>query len=191
MKSDMNLMQTPDELRDIHGRQDYYWYLRSPQFRTALSEPIANLIVERGCKSVLDVGCGEGVLRDCLPESVAYLGIDGSQAAVDKAVTLGRPVILGRIEEPETNCAGLFDCLVFSGILEVLVKPERRSNLIGNYILARKPKLLVICDLVRLDTSSLETMLGKPLELWSVDIDLAGIPQVKNHRKVIAWEVPQ
>lgn len=37
--------------------------------------------IEAGCR-VLDVGCGEGVLRSWLPDDIRYIGIDPSDAAV-------------------------------------------------------------------------------------------------------------
>ena len=40
------------------------------------------------CKSMLDLGCGQGVLARALPESVDYYGVDQSQELVKKAKSL-------------------------------------------------------------------------------------------------------
>jgi SAM-dependent methyltransferase len=53
-------------------------------------EPVATRLVGEGLGPVLDVGCGDGRLRDALPDGQAWVGVDESPAQVALAP---RPVV--------------------------------------------------------------------------------------------------
>ncbi|MFJ4851608.1 MULTISPECIES: class I SAM-dependent methyltransferase [unclassified Streptomyces] len=85
---------------------------------------IRNRVLAAGAASVLDVGCGTGVLRDCLGDAFTgrYVGVDWSHAA-----------LAGRIRRPGETlvCAdasrlplrGTFDVVVLSEVLYYLDEP--------------------------------------------------------------------
>ena len=82
--------------------------------------------VERNCPAgaVLDVGCGEAVLREYLPESVEYTGIEPSSMAASLARTRSGPIqiIHGRCEDVDLR-GRTWDCIVFNEVLYYLADP--------------------------------------------------------------------
>jgi SAM-dependent methyltransferase len=118
--------QVPDTSRDEwedqyrSGRWDYLAERPEQARYTALRTRIE----AAGATSVLDVGCGTGVLRDCLGDrfSGRYVGVDWSHAA-----------LAGRIRRPGETllCAdasrlplrGSFDAVVLSEVLYYLDEP--------------------------------------------------------------------
>lgn len=85
-------------------------------------EFISNLIRHCGAASVLDVGCGEAVLRKFLSPSIQYLGIEPS----GKAAAGCTDVI---VSTAEAFNAGLrkWDCIVFNEML--YYSPDPRTLL--------------------------------------------------------------
>lgn len=78
---------------------------------------IGQLIKQKKSAEVLDVGCGYGLLRDFIPESCRYTGIDISRVATDNVLDR-RPndvFIACDIEKWQADAA--FDAAVFSEVL--------------------------------------------------------------------------
>jgi 2-polyprenyl-3-methyl-5-hydroxy-6-metoxy-1,4-benzoquinol methylase len=82
--------------------------------------------IERHCRggSVLDVGCGEAVLKDYLPQGLQYTGIEPSSIAVESArVRSGSlQIIHGRCEDVDLS-GRQWDCIVFNEVLYYLQDP--------------------------------------------------------------------
>jgi len=78
---------------------------------------IGHLIKQKQSTKVLDVGCGYGLLRDFIPESCRYTGVDISQVATDNVLNR-RPhdfFIACDIEKWQPDST--FDAAVFSEVL--------------------------------------------------------------------------
>jgi 2-polyprenyl-3-methyl-5-hydroxy-6-metoxy-1,4-benzoquinol methylase len=73
---------------------------------------IAGLLKKFSGQRVLDVGCGETVLRNFLPPSLSYLGIEPSAKAVN-----GRKDIAYTTAEDFAAGASRWDCIVFNEVL--------------------------------------------------------------------------
>ncbi|HET6515297.1 MAG TPA: class I SAM-dependent methyltransferase [Thermodesulfovibrionales bacterium] len=96
--------------------EEYYSLLRS--------EIIA--MIPQTCSSVLDVGCGTGVLGRHLKEkgSVEVCGIELSHTAASSATQALDRVVEGNVEHIEIPFSpGHFDCVVCADVLEHLVDP--------------------------------------------------------------------
>jgi len=82
---------------------------------------IGNLIGRSSARTVLDIGCGYGTLRDFIPESIAYTGLDISCVALAKASEnhrRGDRFIDCDIEQWEPD--GTYDAVVCSEVLYYL-----------------------------------------------------------------------
>ena len=75
-------------------------------------EHIARLLVRFSPRLVLDVGCGEAVLRSFLPPSLSYFGIEPSVKAVDRR----RNVTNATAEDFDAG-DNRWDCIVFNEVL--------------------------------------------------------------------------
>lgn len=73
-----------------------------------------------GHSPVLDVGCGDGWIADHVAD---YTGIDASEAAVDRAQSLGRNVVRGSVTEPLPFENESFGAILLKDILEHLDDP--------------------------------------------------------------------
>ncbi len=176
--------------------QDYYWYLKSEQFIKAFLKPIAGIINSAG-EPCLDVACGEAILADLV--TVPYWGFDGSEIAINKAririsntdpskiqtnsITLG----IGRIEQP--TATGEYGTIVFGGVMEVLIKPDKRVPLLEMYQEKYRAKRFIIYDLERLDTTEIEQRYGKPVIELHGCTNVPYIVDVKNHRKILVYNI--
>ena len=106
---------------------------------------VAEYLLERPIRSVLDVGCGEGswqpILKDLRPKA-AYLGIDGSEYAVRR---FGRERNIRRGTVGELGRLGLrrqFDLVVCCDVLHYVPTPEMKRGLKAMAALARGPAYL-------------------------------------------------
>jgi hypothetical protein len=187
----LNIDDSPETLDHIHGDEDRWAYLRSPEFVEAFVRPVA-AICNRLDDPILDVGCGDGILGDHI-DLAPYFGFDGSQAAILRGLTRKgrRPAALwvARFEEPPPSHSW-FNAwtVVLSGILEVLVKPECRVPMLETYRERFKVRHFVVCDLERLDTSAIEARYGPPVEeMHRVATGPAGVPEVKRRRKILVY----
>jgi len=201
----MLLRDIPDErLEEMYGEEDYYWYLKSNEFKETFLRRIAShihcIILRKKAHSisyhqrlrVLDVGCGEGWLADVLDfDLVDYVGIEGSLKALEKA-TIRYPASLfvqTRIEETTKHLLGSFDLIVFGGILDVLVKPERYLDFVAMYLQAYSPKHFIVYDLQRFNPFCLDNNY-ELLEAFEGEATVAGkkLPTIKTKRQIRLYE---
>lgn len=191
----MNVNQTPEELNSIY-REDYYWYLKSPQFRETFLKPLGETVKKYG-RSCLDVGCGEGWLADYV--SGRYVGVDGSEVAILKAVksiyptTSQKKFCISRIEEPHIDWFPqgwhFPDVIVFGGIFSVLVARESHLDLLKLYqdTFQDMPEVFIIYDLQDLDTSHIEAKYTL-IDQYFASVDMPHLqPDCKRHRKILTF----
>ncbi|HMR64436.1 MAG TPA: methionine biosynthesis protein MetW [Anaerolineae bacterium] len=116
------LKQTP-QLSSTNLNYDKYWEHRGYHSFQPRYELIAQ-IIQSGA-SVLDVGCGEGLLLQYLRDKLAVkgLGIDISREAAKLAKTRGVEVIIGDILTLEL--AKKYDYIILSEIVEHIANPEQ------------------------------------------------------------------
>lgn len=93
---------------------------------------IAEHLLERPVRSVLDIGCGEGswnpVLKRYRPR-VIYQGVDASDYAVGR-FGHRRNIVLGEVGRLErTGIAGTFDLVVCCDVLHYVATPDVRRGL--------------------------------------------------------------
>lgn len=191
LSSCLNINQSPSELADLYGEKDYYWYLRSPEFRESFLIPLKNLLFPF-TRVVLDVGCGEGQFGSVWDG--IYCGLDGSPNAIrrgrDANPTLD--IRFGRMEYPSMSFSpqAKFHSILFGGILEVLIKPEKRIEFISGYIRQFQASYFAVYDLTRLDTYRIDKLWGciGETHLTCTSPEIAGkIPEVKLNRKVLIY----
>lgn len=72
---------------------------------------------------VLEVGCGKGVFRSFLPESIEYRGLEFNQAAIDKARAQGLNVTSQTIENHADCNKGTYDVVCHFQVLEHVTDP--------------------------------------------------------------------
>lgn len=100
--------------------------------RVRLVVSLAEYLLERPIRSVLDVGCGEGNWRAplrALRPSVRYLGVDPSEYAIAR-YGRRRDLVLGSAESlDELALDGPFDVIVASGVLNFLAPADLRRSL--------------------------------------------------------------
>lgn len=192
----LNINQPADELAAIHGAQDYYWYLRHPDYLQAVMIPIAQEVNILGLPCV-DAGCGEAMLAEHV--LVPYYGFDGSSTAIVQAVKrrgdLLERVRIGRLEDPPPLPGLEGPCtLVLAGILEVLVLPDRREEFVRLYMHRYGVEWLIVCDLDRLDVTPLVRAYSLARN-WTVCVpELVGpdgtpLQEAKRHRRVWVFHV--
>lgn len=178
----LNLNQPPEELSRIY-QEDYYDYLSSAAFETFFLSPIAS-ILNNFAGSVIDVGCGEGCIASLLDCS-RYLGIDGSSVAIERAKQGSfsyANFTVARIEDYQPQ--EQFDCVLFGGIMEVLVAPEHRLPLAQRYINACHSSKLLIYDLDRLDLTPFDDAFTKDCEVRiSIGEHVESVIEPKRNRK--------
>lgn len=101
--------------------------------RQVTNPAILGLIGKNGFNSVLDVGCGEGWLGRELPESISYLGIDGSPELVKSARTRSHRdyevVSYGDLIQKKWNSSRKFDVAIFNfSLLDHEISPLLMST---------------------------------------------------------------
>lgn len=96
---------------------------------------IAALVAKHGCRSVLDVGCGEAVLASYTPRDpyVPYTGVEPSSAAFHGAhirmmhLPCGNNLTQRSVEEFDPGWR-TYECIVFSEMLYYLADPLAQLN---------------------------------------------------------------
>lgn len=93
---------------------------------------VAEYLLDRPVRSVLDVGCGEGnwsfVLRELRPRA-SYIGVDGSEYAVRRFGTR-RNIRLGTLGTiGSIGLKGPFDLILCLGVLNYVAPDELRRGL--------------------------------------------------------------
>lgn len=100
----------------------------------ALTVAISEHVLARPLRSVLDLGCGEGVLQPPLRRlrpHLHYQGVDASAYVVQR-YGRRRNIQSGRIDRPETLAIeGLFDLVIANDVLHYLTVAELRRTLAG------------------------------------------------------------
>lgn len=95
--------------------------------------------------SVIDVGCGEAVLRDYLPQALTYLGIEPSAKAVASArAKCGSDSIVHTTAECFEAGDRRWDCIVFNEILYYLSDP---AIVLDKYAKLLKPEGIIIVSI--------------------------------------------
>ncbi|MEV7982007.1 class I SAM-dependent methyltransferase [Streptomyces sp. NPDC086519] len=111
-----------DEWEDQYrsGRWDYLAERPEQARYTALCARIE----AAGAESVLDIGCGTGVLRDCLGDRFRgrYVGVDWSHAALAGRTRRPRETLLCA-DASRLPLRGTFDAVVLSEVLYYLDEP--------------------------------------------------------------------
>jgi SAM-dependent methyltransferase len=119
------------------------WY-RDPRVRVATAAAVArkvHLVVSvaealllRRVRSVLDLGCGEGTWRAPLKKlrsAIRYVGVDSSEYAIARfGKRRGiRAGTFGALGEIERSLRGPFDVIVCCDMLQYIPAPELRAGL--------------------------------------------------------------
>lgn len=185
------------ELLNRLYQEDYYWYLESAPFINKFGRAIAAWVQELG-DSVLDLGCGTGWLAGLLPGEYSYVGLDGSQVAIERARKKypKRKFINYRIErlvELGNTLPGIdkFDTLVLGGMLETLVEPTMRITLIQELQQIFSARSLIVYDLERLDTTQFNNRwirLGEEHGTITVE-ELPDLVGAKRRRKIVVYDL--
>lgn len=181
-----------ERLQEIYRQENYYWYLKSQEFRQKFLRTLGSWIDQYGKPGpCLDVGCGEGWLSEYV--TIPYIGFDGASTAVQTAIERytqhrDRLFLIGRIEAPEKLCLWGASIIVFGGILSVLVKPVCRLDFIQHYVDLFKPKAFIVYDLEKLDTEKVRTNFSVLEELHET-AEVLGLQEVKKHRQIVVFEV--
>ena len=194
----MNIQQSPEELNDLYGGRDYYWYLRHPAWIEHVIKPMADCINNLGVEWCVDAGCGEALLGDFVE---AYIGFDLSETALDRAANRNKsldtlnalfcaplidPPSLYRISSGSGSCI-----VVFSGILEVLIKQQRRLEFLEFYRGVYGCQYFLIQDLLRLDEIPIQRRYDL-VDAWYVSIPPEAfdgkLEEVKLKRKVMLYQ---
>lgn len=174
-----------ERLHEIYATE-YYWYLKSEPFVNAFLRPLANEVNSRGA-SCLDVCCGEGQLSPLIDGR--YMGIDASETAIQLArIKHNRAFSVATLETYATDGKEPpnFDTVVFGGVFQVLIKPDRYVELLERY-LAFAPKQFVIYDMEHLDASSIDARF-KLVHEHHATVDMPTVQDVKRSRKVLVYE---
>jgi SAM-dependent methyltransferase len=119
------------------------WY-RDPRVRVAtaaavarkvhLVVSVAEALLQRRVRSVLDVGCGEGTWRAPLRKlrpGIRYVGVDSSEYVIARfGKRRGiRPGTFGGLGAIERSLRGPFDLIVCCDVLQYVPAPELKSGL--------------------------------------------------------------
>jgi 2-polyprenyl-3-methyl-5-hydroxy-6-metoxy-1,4-benzoquinol methylase len=96
---------------------------------------------------VLDVGCAGGTLAGELPPSVYYLGIDGSESAIEAAQSLwgGDDIHFRACDIREFDPVDKWDAIVFSEVLSYLAKHEAIAEVRRYAEALSREGILAIC----------------------------------------------
>ncbi len=99
------------------------------------SKCLADLAYLVGRGSLLEVGCGEGLFLERLPEGFSGVGIDLNQPAIEKARARGLTAIYGDIEEAHRWPVGSsFDAVAIFHVLEHTERPAQVLHEIGRLL---------------------------------------------------------
>jgi len=128
--------------RKVYDRSYFEKWYRDPRYavvgegvrarRVQVAVAVAEYLLERPLRSVLDVGCGEGAWQPLLKRArpaVRYLGVDSSEYAVGRYgrarnLKLGSLGTLHRL-----GLKGPFDLIVCSDVLHYVATSEARRGL--------------------------------------------------------------
>lgn len=177
----------------MYGAEDYYWYLRSPEFQKTFLVHLGAAIDRYG-KSCLDIGCGQGYLARYT--HARYVGFDGSSTAIDYArhqnLTPNATFIVLRFEDFATVQLRLqddYDVIVFGNILWHITRPENHIEFIEAYQQQFNSKYLAVYDMETLDTLAIDKRFER-VEEYHASVTLKNLQEVKRHRKILVYRCP-
>jgi len=107
----------PDQTKTIHGTADLYY--RNPR-------PELHKLIPLTATSILDIGCGSGVLGEALKarQACTVVGIEMVEEAAELAKSKLDKVFTGTIEQHLSQLEyGNFDCIIMADVLEHMVDP--------------------------------------------------------------------
>lgn len=118
--------------------------------------------------SVLDVGCGEGVLLRYLPNTTNYLGIEPSKKAAGSAsTTCGRDSIVHTTAEEFDAQQRQWDCIIFNEMLYYATAP---LMLVRKYSRLLRPNGIMVISIFQKAEPSLKRRLWWTLtgRIWNI-----------------------
>ena len=135
-----------------------------------------------GLKSVLDLGCGDGVVGTLLPEACNYRGIDLSNASIyeqnpnDQRITYSSPDQLDSVLASSEPADAVLMLDVLEHTREFTALFERTIPLAQRYVIVSLPNELFILDRLRM-------LAGKEHPAHS--LDLISLPEGFKHQYLI------
>lgn len=81
--------------------------------------------------TILDVGCGEGLLREHIEVFERYVGIDVAPAAVERARRRWEDARTSFLEGDSSSVSGPFDIVIMNEVLQQVPDPERQLDRAG------------------------------------------------------------
>jgi len=128
--------------RDPHSRM---WARADVERKVRLALGVAEFVLDRPVRSVLDVGCGEGtwqpILKRLRPRA-RYQGVDDSAYAVER-FGKKRNIVRGRFGDlASLRLRRMFDLVVCCDVLHYVRTPELRAGLAALGEVARGPAYL-------------------------------------------------
>jgi SAM-dependent methyltransferase len=106
-------------------------------------------IKEKSRLSILDLGCGQGVLARCLPNQMSYFGIDASESLIRQAKKLSEHPNTHFIHADATQPIPIekkdFDCACFILSLQNMEYPQRAIEQARTH-LRKDGKLLIVLN---------------------------------------------
>ena len=116
----------PAEIWESQYRHGDWSFLRDLDERARYSVIAGYIHALKHNPAVLDVGCGEGILLECLGESgyCKFVGLDISQTAVDRAENRQFPrSVFVKADAQDYRCNEMFDVIVFNEVLYYFHEP--------------------------------------------------------------------
>jgi SAM-dependent methyltransferase len=128
--------------RDPHSRM---WARADVERKVRLALGVAEFVLDRPVRSVLDVGCGEGTWQPILGRlrpRARYQGVDDSTYAVAR-YGRKRNIVRGRLGDlASLRLRGMYDLVVCCDVLHYVRTPELKAGLAAIADLARGPAYL-------------------------------------------------
>lgn len=89
-----------------------------PNLHTLRLTKAAGIISELGVESMLDVGCGIGIVRQYLPRTMKYTGVDPVKSLIDEAIDneWGGSFVVGTARDVQLK-GGRYDIVTSLGVL--------------------------------------------------------------------------
>lgn len=181
--------QTQTRLDQVHGSENYYWYLYCEETKRKALNPLGDIIQRLG-GSCLDIGCGGGWLANYVG-NIQYTGIDASSEAIRNARenhSDHRQFEVVRLEDfINQNTNRQFDTLIFGNVLWLLVKSDYYVSIIKQFINCFNSKYFIIYDLQRLKTKDIDNYY-ECIEAFGIELDIPNIPSIKRYRQVKVYQ---
>lgn len=185
------IRETQQRVNEQH-KEDLWFYLRSngrDYFKL-----LADLIVSYG-NSVLDVGCGEGLVLKHLPKDFRYVGIDLSNFIITRNCMKDKSRLIHfyTTDMYNPNITSKFDVILFAGTFTILSK-EEIYKLVRLYADKFMPKFILIADIKKTDLSLVEKNFEvERKEILHISLiksrTPAGSPEQINNRKILLIKV--